>query len=491
MKGTIRPIRTDGDPLLRKPSVPVEAGDVDLDGDLADLAVTLEDFRSRAGFGRAISAPQIGIAKRIIVMNLGAGPLALLNPEITWRSQEMQTVWDDCLSVPDTLVRVKRHASITVRYREPGFGVRTWQRLPPDLAELLQHEIDHLDGVLMLDRADGVDARGSMARRAELVDAGRRRHRITPDGVVGARAQIDPTFMGTPQFECESLGLSLDCRVTLKVETMNPIRCFKGRGASVYVRRHVIDRPRAPLVTASAGNWGQALAYACRTEGVDLVVYAAVGANPRKVERMRALGAEVRLVGEDFDAAKWTAKKYAADSGLAYAEDGLDVAVTEACGSVAIELHEAVATREDYLDAIVVPLGNGALINGMASWSKAISPSTELIGVCASGAPSMRDSWLAPSGSPVVAYERIETVADGIGVRVPIPEAVEDMRGVVDDVVLVDDDIIAVAADRLREHAGLIAEPAGAAALAFIIAEPERFSGRHVAIVVTGSNVSG
>src|SRR5260370_28456278 len=110
------PILTIGDPRLEQKAHDVCWLDVDLASQLAELHATLDDFRQRSGFGRAMAAPQVGIGKRIVVMNLGAGPLALINPEITWRSEEEFAVWHDCLSIPDRVVLVKRCRSISLRY---------------------------------------------------------------------------------------------------------------------------------------------------------------------------------------------------------------------------------------------------------------------------------------------------------------------------------------------------------------------------------------
>lgn len=151
--GRVRVILTDENPVLRTPSAPVELTDSELDQDIADLAETLRDFRERAGFGRAISAPQVGIMKRLVVMNLGAGPVPLINPSIESRSVDTQMVWDDCLSVPGRLVHVERSSTISLRYRDYADDEVDWRDLPPDLSELLQHECDHLDGILMTDRA--------------------------------------------------------------------------------------------------------------------------------------------------------------------------------------------------------------------------------------------------------------------------------------------------------------------------------------------------
>jgi peptide deformylase len=142
-----------GDPRLRVRSVEVARFD-----DAAVLAATLQAFREAHGFGRAISAPQIGIAQRAIAVNLGAGTFFVVNPVVTWRSAETFTMWDDCMSFPDLLVRVARHQSISVSYVDETGAPREMRELDRPVAELLQHEIDHLDGILAVDRALDRDA---------------------------------------------------------------------------------------------------------------------------------------------------------------------------------------------------------------------------------------------------------------------------------------------------------------------------------------------
>ena len=167
------PILIAGNPRLRERSVEVAAVDAPLLEEASRLIATLRDFRERNGFGRAISAVQVGVMRRLVAMNLGAGPFILLNPEITGRSEQTFLVWDDCLSVPDVIVRVRRHSSISIRYRDHEFRSRHWNHLPPDLSELVQHEIDHLNGVLMTDLAEGDGAVQPLSRWAELVGAAR------------------------------------------------------------------------------------------------------------------------------------------------------------------------------------------------------------------------------------------------------------------------------------------------------------------------------
>ena len=153
-----------GDPGLRQRSRPVldrESGA--FRSAERRLHETLRAFRAAHGFGRAISAPQIGVPQRFIAANLGQGPFSIVNPEITWRSTGTFTMWDDCMSFPSLLVRVRRHRSISVQFTT-GEGERVvWEKLEPAVSELLQHEIDHLDGVLAVDHA--LD-RGAIVTRA-------------------------------------------------------------------------------------------------------------------------------------------------------------------------------------------------------------------------------------------------------------------------------------------------------------------------------------
>ncbi len=163
------PILLAGDPRLRERSTEVDPGDPDLRSEASSLLATLRDFRARTGFGRAISAVQVGVLKRLIAMDLGGEPFVLVNPEITWRSDETFLVWDDCLSIPDRLVRVRRHRSLSLDYLDHEGRTQRWSELAPDLSELVQHEVDHLDGILMTDRAEGDDALQPIARRRELL----------------------------------------------------------------------------------------------------------------------------------------------------------------------------------------------------------------------------------------------------------------------------------------------------------------------------------
>ena len=482
------PILVSGDGRLRARSGEVPSVDESLLCEASGLIATLRDFKDRSGFGRAISAPQIGLLKRLVAMNLGADPFILINPEIIWRSEATFLVWDDCLSVPDVLVHVRRHRSISLIYRDHRFRLRRWNRLPLDLSELVQHEIDHLNGVLMTDLAEGANAIQPLSRWAELVGSARPVSRLSLGNLVEASTHIDPVFTNTPQYECEALSAELGTRLTLKVETVNPIRSFKGRGASYFVSKSVEAGRvlKEGFVCASAGNFGQALAYVCRTHNLPLTVFAAENANPLKVERMRALGADVRLQGADFDGAKSIGREWALSRRIAFIEDGREPWITEGAGTIGREL----VSRDEAFDAVLVPLGNGALLNGVARFVKAATPSTEIIGVSALGAPAMERSWRNGPGGALVETPTADTIADGVAVRVPIPEAVADMHGLVDDVVLVEDDVTRQAMLMIRQHTGIVAEPAGALGVAAILADPGRYAGRRIATILCGGNTT-
>jgi threonine dehydratase len=300
------------------------------------------------------------------------------------------------------------------------------------------------------------------------------------DSIARAAREIDPVFRNTPQFEADALGHRLGARVLLKVETVNPIRSFKGRGTDFFLRSMSPVPPR--LVTASAGNFGQGLAYAARARGVALDVFAAEGANPMKVARMRELGAIVHLAGKDFDDAKAHARNYADRQGVPFVEDGRELAVAEGAGSIAVELLH----WKQPIETALVPLGNGALLGGIGAWLNHASPDTRIVGVCATGAPAMRDSLAA--GHPV-STDSATTIADGIAVRVPVPEALEYLTPVVDEVVLVSDDALRQAMAILMEETGLVGEPAGVAGLAALLEHPELRTKGLVATPLCGSNV--
>jgi len=478
-------ICTEGDPVLTTPALTVGHIDDSIVDIIATLHTTLANFRKTSGFGRAIAAPQIDESHRIIALQLGGTPFTLINPEITRRSDSTFTLWDDCLSVPDRVCLVTRNCGIDVRFTDESGHERRWLNLPVELSELVQHEIDHLNGVLMTSHTNDDRDERPIGERAQLTSehSGPER-RITLAGIRNAGQLVDRCFVNSPQYVDAALSDALDCELMIKLETANPLRSFKGRGASYLVRTRLAQNTLGNrVVCASAGNWGQAVAYACRSENIAVTVFAAINASTLKVQRMRDLGADVQLTGNDFDAAKEAGRQLAADKQLLFVEDGREAEVSEGHGTIAIELLASGSAP----DVVLVPLGNGAMLAGIARWMKASAPATEIIGVCAAGADAMYRSWQA---AKAISTENATTIADGIAVRIPVPEAVNDLDGLIDDVVLVDDSHIISAMQLAFAHAGLVLEPSGAAGIAAVLADKSRFAGRRVAAILCGSNVS-
>ena len=141
-----------GDPRLYQVCEDVYKEELDMiDLWVEKMHMAMEDIRRRFGFGRAIAAPQLGIMKRLIYMNI-EDPIIIINPTIVYKSNEMMEVWDDCMSLPNLLVKVSRHQNIRIDYLDQDWNKQSWH-LEDDLSELLQHEMDHLDGILCTMRA--------------------------------------------------------------------------------------------------------------------------------------------------------------------------------------------------------------------------------------------------------------------------------------------------------------------------------------------------
>ena len=304
------------------------------------------------------------------------------------------------------------------------------------------------------------------------------RVRLRLDRVREAAGAIDPAFLDTPLSPCAPLGEALGCSVSLKIETRNTVGSFKGRGTDTVtaaVRRLGASR----VVCASAGNLGQALAYSGVRRGLEVTVVAARTASPVKLERIAALGADLRAEADDIEDARVRAREIAAAEDAYLLEDSLDLASCEGAATIGLEL----ARDDPELDVVLVALGGGALASGVGFALRSLGVGAEVTPV---GAPAMALSW---RGRTVVETAFIDTIADGVAGRCPIPEVLEDLLVVLDDVVLVREDSIKAGMRALQVHAGLVVEPSAALGIAAILEQPERFAGRRVTTIVCGSNV--
>lgn len=295
-----------------------------------------------------------------------------------------------------------------------------------------------------------------------------------------AASHIDPVFLNSPIRRSDALDAALDCVILAKDETGNPIHSFKGRGTEFFAATAL--QPGEAIVSASAGNFGQGLARAASRRGHRCIIFAAETANPLKIEAMRGFGAEVRLTGSDFDAAKAAARAYAAETGLRFVEDGAEPTISEGAGTIGLELAEA-----GEFDTLLVQLGNGALLAGIGTALRAVLPNVEIVAVVAANAPSMK---LSLEAGRAIETERADTMADGIAVRVPVPEILPILPACHDRLAMVSEAQIFEAMRLIHTHLGLVTEPSGAAGLAAILADPARFTGKRVATILCGSNIA-
>jgi threonine dehydratase len=278
----------------------------------------------------------------------------------------------------------------------------------------------------------------------------------------------------TPLEEAHLLGR----RLLLKREDTHELGSFKWRGALPTLEEYQ-RKGAETVITASTGNHGAATAWAAERLGMSAIVFASEGASRTKVEQIERLGAEVRLVGADFDEAKAEAERFATKTGVLFV-DGMERAQYEGYSAIGEEiLDQAEATPA----AVVVPVGNGALLGGVGIGICRRSPEVERIGVVSKSAPVMALSWEA--GQPVESDES-GTFADGLAVRVAIPDAVEVLGEFASRMLQVSEREIARAVDAYAE-AGIRAEGAAAAALAAVPQLDEL--GDPLVLIVTGRNI--
>ena len=307
--------------------------------------------------------------------------------------------------------------------------------------------------------------------------------RLNLNRIRSATSVIEPVFLGTPCYADEPLSHSLGCQLQLKVETMNPLRCFKGRGTELALSNVEVNAETRSVVCASAGNLGQAIAYSGRSRGLRSTIVAADSASPFKLERIRQFGADIHRVDGDIEIAKAVARDIAASSDAELIEDSDNVATCEGAGTIALELADTCPS----LDAILVALGGGALATGIGFVAKALLTQTEVICVQPELAPAMTLSWRAKT---VVETESCNTIADGVAGRCPNQVVLDDLIEVIDDCVLVSEESIKTGMQLLFAHAGLVVEPSAALGIAAILEDPKRFHGKQVATVICGGNIS-
>jgi threonine dehydratase len=300
--------------------------------------------------------------------------------------------------------------------------------------------------------------------------------------VLAARARIAPYLTATALYRYPALDAMAGAGIWVKHENHQPVGAFKVRGGVNLISQLGAEERDRGVIAASTGNHGQSVAYAASLFGVRAVICVPEQANPVKVESMRALGAEVVFHGADFDAAREHCEKLAAEHGYRYIHSGNEPLLIAGVGTCALEILEA----QPDTDAIVVPVGGGSGAAGASVVAKAVHPAIEVIGVQSAAAPAAHRSWQAGT----LVEDVTATFAEGLATRTAFELPQQIMRDLLDDFVLVTEDELKAATRLMIEKTRNLVEPAGAAALAAVLSQPERFAGRKIAIICSGGNIS-
>jgi threonine dehydratase len=302
------------------------------------------------------------------------------------------------------------------------------------------------------------------------------------DDIRAAQRHLDGRLHRTPLLSSHTLSERAGATVLLKLEALQRTGSFKPRGVLNRLRRlNAAERARG-LITISAGNHAQAVAWAAAREGVHATVVMPEHASPAKVQASRAYGASVVLHGDVF-AAFARMDELRAEHGYTLVHPFDDQDVIAGQGTVGVELCEDAGT----VDVVIVPVGGGGLLAGVATAVRALQPRARIYGVEPVGAAALRRGLDA--GAPV-RLDRIDTIADGLGAPATAARVIDLVRASVDDVVLVTDDAITEALRLLLERCKLLAEPAGAAGLAALLSGSVSVpAGARVAVIISGGNI--
>ncbi len=297
-----------------------------------------------------------------------------------------------------------------------------------------------------------------------------------------ALAIVHAAMPPTPQFAWPLLKQRSGIDVVIKHENHTPTGAFKVRGGLVYVDRLKRERPDVKgVITATRGNHGQSLAFACARAGIACTVVAPFGNSAEKNLAMQAFGAELVEHGRDFDEARERAEQIAAERGYEYGKS-FDRDLVLGVATYAYELF----TAEPELDAVYVPIGLGSGICGVIAARDALVCKARVVGVISDRANTYRLSLDAGRAVPT---NSALTFADGMAVRIPDEEALDIMRRGMAHLVEVTDDEIAEAIRVLYTDTHTLAEGAGAAAFAALMQERETMRGKRVAVIVSGQNI--
>jgi threonine dehydratase len=303
---------------------------------------------------------------------------------------------------------------------------------------------------------------------------------VTLADIRAAAAAIRGATIVTECNESRTLGAVVGCRIWLKFENLQFTSTFKERGALNRLLALSADERRRGVIAMSAGNHAQGVAYHAKRLGIPAVIVMPVGTPMVKVENTKRHGAEVVISGATLEEAGEFVRAQSQSRGLTLIHPYDDPLIIAGQGTIGLEMLEAVPE----LDTLVIPIGGGGLISGIAAAAKSLKPGLRIIGVQAGLYPSM---YNAVKGEQLPM--RGDTLAEGIAVKAPGRITTGIVRDLVDDIVLVSEDQLERAVSMLISIEKTVVEGAGAAGLAAVLSAPENFAGRNVGLVLTGGNI--
>jgi threonine dehydratase len=303
---------------------------------------------------------------------------------------------------------------------------------------------------------------------------------VTPDDVRAAAALIRGSVLLTKCDQSRTLSEICGCNLWLKFENLQFTSTFKERGALNRLKALSPDERRRGVIAMSAGNHAQGVAYHAHRLGIPATIVMPVGTPMVKVENTRRHGAEIVISGKTLEECGEFARAHGAAHDLTMIHPYDDRLIIAGQGTIALEMLDAVPQ----LDTLVIPVGGGGLASGMAVAAKSLKPDLRIVGVQAQLYPSMYNAVQGKS-LPM----RGDTLAEGIAVKAPGRITTQIIRHLADDIILVSEDQIERALAMLIAIEKTVVEGAGAAGLAAVLAEPERFAGRNVGLVLTGGNI--
>jgi threonine dehydratase len=304
----------------------------------------------------------------------------------------------------------------------------------------------------------------------------------TNEQVNDARELLSRFLKPTRLIPAERLGQATDTQVFLKLETELPTRSFKPRGALYALMKNLEQRPIKGVVAASTGNHGAAVAYAARLAKLPATIFLPQSPNPIKRARIIQLGATIREVEWKDESLGNAAAAFAEENDYYFLNDASDEFVPVGTATIAAEILDELSKP----DVIIVPMGDTALVRGVAAEAKRRHPAVKIIGVQAAQAPAYVRSW---QENRVVTTETCNTIADGLATCVPLEPNVRAIRELVDDVSLVSEAELLQGIRTLLFDEHLVAEAAGAAGVATYLQNTTSYAGRTIVLLITGSNI--